>query len=61
MLADRNLACLSSERLHLNLTQVDVETHSQTLDRAWGLMEQLGEAVRALEGIRTPQKDQEIN
>jgi hypothetical protein len=60
MLADRNLAWLSSERLHLVLTETDAETQSQKLELR-NLMEELGEKLRASKGIGTPQEDNRVN
>ena len=62
MLADRSLAWLFSERPHSpNKTQADTDTHSQTVDGAWGLLWFLimEEGLQAPKGIATPQEDQQ--
>jgi hypothetical protein len=58
MLADRSM--LPSEMVHSAATQTDADTHSQTVDGAWGtLMEELEEGLQALKGTGTPQEDQQ--
>lgn len=52
MLADRNLAWLSSERLYPVLTETDAETQSQTLDRAGESYGRVGGRTEGLEGDR---------
>jgi hypothetical protein len=41
------------------VTQTDADTHSQTLDGAWGSYERTGGTTTAPKGIRTPQEDQQ--
>ena len=60
MLADRSLAWLSSESSTQQLSEINAETHSQTLDKSLGnLVEELGEGLRDLKEIGTPQEDQQ--
>lgn len=41
------------------LTEADAETHRQTLNEAWGLLwKELGEGLKTLKGVETPQEDQ---
>jgi hypothetical protein len=39
-----------------HLTKTNAETNSHTLD--WAFVEEMGEGLRNLEGIRTPQEEQ---
>ena len=48
MLADRNLAWLSSERLYQQLTETDADAESGTP------MEELREGLKGLKGAATP-------
>jgi hypothetical protein len=42
------------------MTKTDVDTHTQTLDRGWGiLMEELEERLKALKGMGTLQEAQQ--
>jgi hypothetical protein len=60
MLADRSLAWLSSESSTQQLSEINAETHSQTLDKSLGnLVEELGEGLRDLKEIGTSQEDQQ--
>ena len=58
MLADRSLAWLPSERLYLAADRCRYEQPNigWTLGT---LMEELGEGLKALKGIGTPQEDQQ--
>ena len=60
MFADRSLAWLSSERLH-PAADSDRYRHPQP-NSGWSLgtlMEELGEGLGDLEGLGTPQEDQQ--
>ena len=60
MFADWSLAWLFSERLTQQLTQMDAETHSQTLDGAWGLLwKNRRKDWEPQRGMGTPREDQQ--
>jgi hypothetical protein len=55
-LADRSLACLSSERLYHHLTETNADTYSQPLD--WTPMEK--EELKEMKRIATPYQEQQF-
>ena len=59
MLAYRSLAYCFLKGYSQKLTKIDVETHSQTMDRSQSPVEELGEGLRVPEGSGSPQKDQQ--
>ena len=50
---------LSSERLHQATDSDRSDTHSQTVDGAWGLYGRIEGGIAGLTGLRTPREDQQ--